>query len=105
MVASNLQLPTEPIDRFCRRWKVTEMSLFGSVLRADFRPDSDVDVLVTFAADATWSVFDLIQMEEELSVLLERKVDLLERRAVEQSENYIRRRHILSTAEPVYVAR
>jgi hypothetical protein len=105
MVASNLQLPVEPIERFCRVWKVAELALFGSVLRGDFRPDSDVDVLVTFAPDAEWSVFDLTRMEEELSALLGRKVDLVERRAVEQSENYIRRRQILSTAEPVYVAR
>lgn len=105
MVASNLQLPTQPIERFCRTWRIVELALFGSVLRGDFRPDSDVDVLVTFAPDAKWSIFDLMKMEEELSALLGRKVDLVERRAVEQSENYIRRRHILSTAEPVYVAR
>jgi uncharacterized protein len=81
------------------------LALFGSVLRGDFRPESDVDVLVTFAADANWSIFDLMRMEEQLSTFLGRKADLVERRAVEQSENYIRRRHILSTAEPVYVAR
>jgi uncharacterized protein len=104
MVASNLKLPTEPIERFCRRWKVAELALFGSVLRGDFHPESDVDVLVTFTPDANWSIFDLMTMEEELSGLLGRKVDLVERRAVEQSENYIRRRHILATAEPVYVA-
>ncbi len=64
-----------PIDRdktaeFCRRWKITEFALFGSVLRDDFRPDSDVDVLVTFAPDAEWSLFDHLDMEEELSVIL-----------------------------------
>jgi len=105
MVASNLQLPTDSIERFCRKWMVVELSLFGSVLRGDFRPDSDVDVLVAFAPEAAWSIFDLIKMEEELTAILGRPVDLLERRAVEQSENYIRRNHILSTAEPVYVAR
>ena len=83
MVASNLQLPSEPLEQFCRRWKVAELALFGSVLRGDFRPDSDVDVLVTFAADADWSIFDLISMEDELSAVLGRKVDLVERRAVE----------------------
>ena len=99
-----------PIDRkkvadFCRRWKITEFALFGSVLRDDFRPDSDVDVLVTFAPDAEWSLFDHVDMEEELSAMLDRKVDLISRRAVERSDNWIRRKAILSTAEPVYVAR
>ena len=99
-----------PIDRnkiaeFCRRWKITEFALFGSVLRDDFRPDSDVDVLVTFAPDAEWSLFDHVDMEEELSAILDRKVDLISRRAIERSDNWIRRKAILSTAEPVYVAR
>ncbi len=99
-----------PIDRdkiaeFCRRWKIIEFALFGSVLRDDFRPDSDVDVLVTFAPDAEWSLFDHLDMEEELSVILGRKVDLVSRRAIERSDNWIRRKAILSTAEPIYVAR
>ena len=99
-----------PIDRnkiaeFCRRWKITEFALFGSVLRDDFRPDSDVDVVVTFAPDAEWSLFDDVDMEEELSAIFGRKVDLVSRRAVERSDNWIRRKAILSTAEPVYVAR
>jgi len=99
-----------PIDRkkvadFCRRCKITEFALFGSVLRDDFRPDSDVDVLVTFAPDAEWSLFDDVDMEEELSAIFGRKVDLVSRRAVERSDNWIRRKAILSTAEPVYVAR
>jgi hypothetical protein len=67
MVASNLQVPAEPIERFCRGWKIAELAFFGSVLRSDFRPDSDVDVLVKFVPDASWSIFDLMRMEEELS--------------------------------------
>jgi uncharacterized protein len=99
-----------PIDRdkiadFCRRWKISELALFGSVLRDDFRPDSDVDVLVTFAPGADWSLFDHVDMQEELSGILGRKVDLVSRRAIERSANWIRRRAILSTAEPYYVAR
>ena len=99
-----------PIDRdtiadFCRRWKISELALFGSVLRDDFRPDSDVDVLVTFAPEADWSLFDHVDMQEELSGILGRKVDLVSRRAIERSANWIRRRAILSTAEPYYVAR
>ncbi len=102
-------VPRIPIDRakiedFCRRWKITEFALFGSVLREDFRPESDVDVLVSFAPDTRYSLFDLVHMQDELERLFGRKVDLVERRAVERSENYIRRKHILSSVESVYVA-
>lgn len=105
VVAPNIQVPSDRVGEFCRRWKVSELALFGSVLRTDFRADSDVDVLVRFAPDAGCSLFDLMKMEEELSRIFGRPVDLVERAAVERSENYIRRAHILSTAEPVYVAR
>ncbi|MBI1941252.1 MAG: nucleotidyltransferase family protein [Acidobacteria bacterium] len=99
------ELPQDRIREFCRKWKITEFALFGSVLRDDFRPDSDLDVMVTFAPEARWSLMDLVEMQTELEAILVRKVDLVERCAIERSENYIRRRHILSTAEPVYVAR
>jgi uncharacterized protein len=99
-----IPLDREKIADFCRRWKIKEYSLFGSVLREDFRPDSDVDVLVSFAEDAPWSFFDMVTMQEELKAVLGREVDLVERRAVERSENYIRRRHILQSLEQVYVA-
>jgi uncharacterized protein len=105
MIASvKVQLPEAEIERFCQRWKISELALFGSVLREDFRPDSDVDVLVTFSPDARWSLFDMVRMERDLEALLGRPVDLVERKAVESSENYIRRKHILSSLVPVYVA-
>jgi uncharacterized protein len=104
-MSARIPIDREKIAEFCRRWEITEFALFGSVLRDDFRPDSDVDVLVTFAPDAEWSLFDDVDMEEELSAIFGRKVDLVSRRAVERSDNWIRRKAILSTAEPVYVAR
>ena len=104
-MSARIPIDREKIAEFCRRWKITEFALFGSVLRDDFRPDSDVDVLVTFAPDAEWSLFDDVDMEEALSAIFGRKVDLVSRRAVERSDNWIRRKAILSTAEPVYVAR
>ena len=94
----------ERIAEFCRRWKIVELALFGSVLRQDFRPDSDVDVLVTFAPDARWSLFDAAAMEEELELVFGRRVDLVTRRAVESSHNWIRKQAILEAAQPVYVA-
>jgi predicted nucleotidyltransferase len=102
---AKIPIPREKIAEFCDRWKITELALFGSVLRDDFRPDSDVDVLVTFAPEAEWSLFDHVTREEELSSILDRKVDLVSRRAIERSRNWIRRKAILEAAEPFYVAR
>jgi len=93
------------VGEFCRRWKVSELSLFGSVLRRDFRPDSDIDFLITFAPNARIGLFDLVHMENELKEIFGRKVDLVERRAIEKSENYIRRKNILSNTKVIYAAR
>jgi uncharacterized protein len=101
----NIEMPKEQIADFCRKWKIVELSLFGSVLRDDFRPDSDVDILVSFSSDAEWSLLDHMAMEEEMSAILGRKVDLVSRKAIERSENYIRRKAILETAQPYYVTR
>ena len=98
-------VPDDKVAEFCHRWKVAELALFGSVLREDFGPDSDADVLVSFAADAHWSLFDLVTMQEELQAIFNRGVDLLERAAVEQSKNYVRRKSILSNVEVIYAAR
>ena len=96
---------SERLVEFCRRWRVAELPLFGSALRDDFRPDSDVDLLVTFTPDADWRYWDLLAMQEELTSLLGLKVDLVDRAAVETSENWIRRKHILEHAKLLYVAR
>jgi hypothetical protein len=101
----NIEMPKEKIADFCRKWKIVELSLFGSVLRDDFRPDSDIDILVSFSPDAEWGLLDHMAMEEEMSAILGRKVDLVSRKAIERSENYIRRKAILETAQPYYVAR
>lgn len=103
-MSARIPIDREKIAGFCRRHHIRKLALFGSVLRDDFRSDSDVDVLVTFAPDAKWSLFDDVDMEEELSVIFGRKVDLVSRRAVERSDNWIRRKHILTSAEPIYAA-
>jgi uncharacterized protein len=79
--------------------------VFGSALRGDCRPDSDLDLLVSFAPEAEWSLLDHVAMAEELSGALGRKVDLVSRRAVERSSNWIRQRAILDSAEPFFVSR
>ena len=103
-VEEKLRVSKESIAEFSRKWKITEFALFGSVLREDFRPDSDVDVLVTFSPDSDWGVEHLLDMKEELEALFGRAVDLVEKRLVEESRNYIRRKHILSHMEAVYAA-
>ena len=99
-----IMVPKDLIAAFCKKWKITELALFGSVLREDFRPDSDVDVLVKFSPDSDWGVEHLLDMKEELETLFGRTVDLIEKRLVEESRNYIRRKHILSHMEAVYAA-
>jgi uncharacterized protein with HEPN domain len=99
MLKARIDLPKEEIAEFCKKWGVSEFSFFGSVLTDDFRPDSDIDVLVTFEDDAKHTLFDLVQMGDELKQIFGREVDLLTRRGVEQSRNYIRRKSIHSSLE------
>ncbi len=87
------------VSALCHRWKIRELALFGSVLRDDFGQDSDLDILVTFADDANWGLLDHIQMENEFEGLFGRDVDLITKRAVEQSRNWLRRQEILSNSQ------
>lgn len=100
----HVEASAEDVVAFCRRWEVVEMSFFGSVLRDDFRPDSDVDVLIRFGGEPTPGLFGLVRMEDELAGLFGRPVDLLTRDAIENSRNYIRRRAILDSLQVVYAA-
>ena len=101
MTEIRITLPQEKIEAFCRKWKVSELSLFGSVLSAEFRPDSDIDVLISFAADAGWGLFDFVDMLDELEDIFGRKVDMVEKEAL---RNPFRRKRILSSKEVVYAA-
>ncbi len=96
-----MPIPHKEIAAFCKRRKVVEFSLFGSVLRDDFRPDSDVDVLVTFSERAQISLFDLVQMKLELEEIFHRPVDVIEKDAL---ENPFRKREIINTAQVIYAA-
>lgn len=100
----SIDVSRKAITDFCRRWHISELALFGSALRSDFHPESDVDLLVTFDEDARWTLFDLVRAEEELERIFGRKVDLIERRAVEKNRNYIRRKAILDSLETIYAA-
>jgi predicted nucleotidyltransferase len=89
------------IEAFCRKWKIRELALFGSVLRDDFRADSDVDVLVEFAPEARHSLFDFYDMQEELAELFGRSVDLVQKGAV---TNPFVRHHIRLNHQKVFNA-
>ena len=104
MIASAIELPMTAIAEFCQRWQISEFSLFGSVLREDFRPDSDIDILVTFAPDATRGLTETLQMQDELKILFDREVDLIIKSAIDRSENWLRRKNILDSARTVYAA-
>lgn len=101
---ARLGIDSRSLAAICRRHDIAELALFGSTLTGDFGPASDVDVLVRFTEGLRPGIGELLAAEEELGDLFGRSVDLSERSSVERSENYIRRRHVLSTARTVYVA-
>ena len=100
-----IHIEQDQIAAFCQKWKIVEFSLFGSVLTDEFRPDSDVDVMVEFAENAHWGMWDLYDMEEELKAIFGRNVDLMTHRSIVRSENYLMRKSILAGARTFYAAR
>lgn len=105
MPAIAIDIDKDRLRDFCRRWKITEFALFGSVTRPDeFRVDSDVDVLARFEPGAPWTLFDWVHMENELAAIFGRRVDLVEREAVETSTNRFRKRSILDSVVELDVA-
>ena len=100
----NIPVPMDRLAEHCRANRIARLAVFGSALRADFGPESDIDLLVDFERGRTPSLFDMVDMQQEFSDLFGRKVDLIERPAVEHSRNYIRRVEILETAETIYAA-
>ena len=101
MKFAQIDIPQHRVAEICRRWMIRELSLVGSALRDDFRPDSDIDVLVVFDPAARWSLFDLVDLQRELGELLERPVDLVEKSAL---RNPFRRQSILASRKVVYAA-
>jgi len=97
----NLPIPEKVIRAFCRKWSLHSFRFYGSIMRDDFRPDSDIDVIVEYNPDAHHSFHELFEMQDELEHLFGRKVDLADRRSVESSPNYIRRKGILSGKPPI----
>ncbi len=104
MAEPRIPIPRNDIAAFCERWRITQLALFGSVLRDDFRSESDVDVLVRFSPDARHKFHHLDEMEDELTEIFGRKADLVDWVAVENSRNPYRRRPILESAQVIYDA-
>jgi len=102
VVLTAIALPEKEIKKFCQKWHIVEFALFGSVLRDDFRPDSDIDILVTFSPNAKRGLTETLQMRDELQAIFNRKVDLIVKSAIERSENWLRRKKILESAQVVY---
>jgi predicted nucleotidyltransferase len=103
-LGQNIEISEAQIAAFCRRWHIHELAMFGSALREDFGPHSDLDILVSFEPGVEWGLLDHVRMQQELEALLGRSVDLVSKRAVERSHNWIRRREILDTAQVLYAA-
>jgi uncharacterized protein len=99
-----IQNQKKKIEEFCKAWNVKELQIFGSVPTKDFRPDSDIDIIVDFSPGSSHTLIHLAQMEEELEHIFNRRIDLISRQAIEQSRNHIRKKTILSTMERVYGA-
>ena len=103
-LASRIGLSMKAIEAFCNHWRVEEFALFGSVLREDFGPESDIDIMIRFKTERTPSLFGIVDMERELGDMFGRRVHLVTRAAVEGSRNYLRRKAILGSAKVVYSA-
>lgn len=94
-------VPIQKVEDLCKKWGITELALFGSILRDDFGPDSDVDVLVSFTPNISLSLFDFLEIQDELSQMFGRKVDLVEKQGM---RNPFRRREILRSCRVIFAA-
>ncbi|REJ43064.1 MAG: DNA polymerase subunit beta [Microcystis flos-aquae TF09] len=94
----------EQIKAFCQKWQVTELALFGSVLREDFRSDSDIDILITFSPTAKRGLTETLQMRDELQAIFNRKVDLIVKASLKRSDNWLRCNNILESAQIIYAS-
>jgi hypothetical protein len=104
MTPADFGIDEVAIADFCRRWRIQQLAVFGSAVQGSLGPDSDIDLLVTFTPDADWSMFDHYRMEDELTGLFARDVDLVSIRALEENPNRIYRKQILDTAKVIYAA-
>jgi len=103
-VSTPIKIPYEDIQAFCQQWQITEFALFGSIVTDTFQEESDVDVLIRFDETVRISLFQMVELSEELEEIFGRKVDVLTRRSIEQSDNFIRKENILQSMQVIYAA-
>jgi predicted nucleotidyltransferase len=102
MSSVQIKLPVVEIEAFCKKWKIKEFALFGSVLENTFNPNSsDIDVLISFKDDVVWG-WEIVTMKAELEQIFKRPVDLLEKEGVEKSKNELRKKSILDNYQVIY---
>src|SRR5258708_3511612 len=99
MERHGIQLDSPEVQAFCRRWKINELFVFGTYLRDDFRADSDIDLLAEFDADEQWDLFDLTAMQDELTTILHRNVELVDREALRRHDNWLLKRAVFAAEE------
>jgi predicted nucleotidyltransferase len=99
-----IPIPLGAIASFCDRWGITEFALFGSILRDDFGPASDIDVLIRYRPEVGYSLSKWLEMQDELEHIFGRKVDLVSRRGLEASRNRHRKESILKSARVIHAA-
>jgi predicted nucleotidyltransferase len=102
MKIKSVDIPIEPLHKFCLRWNVSELAVFGSALHKNYPLESDLDLLISFEEDAHWGLFDLVTMESELGVIFNKEIDLVEKKAVTNSKNYLRRKGILDNIQIIF---
>ncbi|GAB4511378.1 MAG: nucleotidyltransferase family protein [Anaerolineae bacterium] len=100
----SLDIPMDALRTLCQHWQIDELAVFGSALRQDFQPESDIDVLVTFRDGSRWTLLDFVQMQDDFSALFGRQVDLVDKRALIRRQERPANQHILSTAQVIYAA-
>ena len=97
-----IEIPIIKIETLCRKWKIKELSLFGSVLRDDFDPTkSDIDILIEFYPGTYWGL-EIVDMKDELEKIFKRPVDFLNKKSIEKSHNPYRKKEILGSYEVIY---
>lgn len=101
-ITNRLKLSPQEIVEICQKWGIVEMALFGSILREDFRENSDIDFIIKFDLKARQGLLTISKIKYELEKLVGRKVDLIIKESIENSQNWIRRQEILSTAKIIY---
>lgn len=104
LIYERLGINPKQLITFCQKWQIAEFSLFGSVLTDDFSETSDIDVLVSYLPGAKRGLLEKITLKEELEILFNRPVDLLSKNAIENSLNWLRKKHIIDSAKVIYAA-